>query len=70
MSVSILTTHQCAKICKVSPRTVCMWFDAGRLRGYRIPGSQDRRIPKEYLLRFMRQNDMPIPDGLIGEVPE
>ena len=42
---TIFTTGQVAKICKVAPRTVSKWFDSGRLRGYRIPGSQDRRIP-------------------------
>ena len=38
----VFTTGQVAKICKVAPRTVSKWFDSGRLRGYRIPGSQDR----------------------------
>ena len=42
----VFTTGQVAKICKVAPRTVSKWFDSGRLRGYRIPGSQDRRIPR------------------------
>ena len=45
----VFTTGQVAKICKVAPRTVSKWFDSGRLRGYRIPGSQDRRIPREHL---------------------
>jgi excisionase family DNA binding protein len=45
----VFTTGQVAKICKVAPRTVSKWFDSGRLRGYRIPGSQDRRIPREQL---------------------
>jgi len=70
MIQDILTTSQCAQICKVSPRTVSIWFDSGRLRGYRIPGSQDRRIPKEYLIRFMKEHGMPIPDGLEGEAAE
>jgi two-component system response regulator RpaA len=64
MIQNILTTGQCAQICKVSPRTVSIWFDSGRLRGYRIPGSQDRRIPKEYLLRFMLEHGIPIPDAM------
>jgi len=61
---NILTTGQCAKLCGVTARDVAKWFDTGRLRGYRIPGSQDRRVPKEYLLRFLREQGMPIPDGL------
>ena len=43
--MKVFTTGQVAKICKVAPRTVSKWFDSGRLKGYRIPGSQDRRNP-------------------------
>lgn len=56
---SIFTVGQVAKICKVAPRTVSKWFDSGRLRGYRIPGSQDRRIPREQLIKFLKDHDMP-----------
>jgi len=58
----VLTTGEVAKICQVAPRTVSKWFDSGRLRGYRIPGSQDRRIPKEHLIRFLKENNMPLGD--------
>lgn len=57
---TIFTTGQVAKICKVAPRTVSKWFDSGRLRGYRIPGSQDRRIPREHLVRFLKEHGMPL----------
>jgi len=56
----VLTTGQVAKICSVAPRTVSKWFDSGRLRGYRIPGSKDRRIPVHQLVRFMRAHGMPL----------
>src|SRR3954451_20016750 len=56
----VFTTGQVAKICQVAPRTVSKWFDSGKLRGYRIPGSQDRRIPRENLIRFLKENDMPL----------
>src|SRR5687767_8652527 len=56
----VFTTGQVAKICKVAPRTVSKWFDSGRLRGYRIPGSQDRRIPREHLIRFLKEHGMPL----------
>ena len=59
----VLTTGQVAKICHVAPRTVSKWFDAGELRGYRIPGSRDRRIPRRQLVAFMRAHEMPL-DGL------
>ena len=57
---NVLTTGQVAKICNVAPRTVSKWFDSGQLRGYRIPGSKDRRIPLEQLVRFMRANGIPL----------
>lgn len=63
----VLTTGQVAKICNVAPRTVSKWFDSGQLRGYRIPGSRDRRIPLEQLMRFMRAHGIPL-NGLDGGV--
>ena len=56
----VLTTGEVAKICHVAPRTVSKWFDTGKLRGYRIPGSRDRRIPLSQLLRFMRAHGLPM----------
>lgn len=54
-----MTTGQVAQICKVAPRTVTKWFDSGRLKGYRIPGSRDRRIPRAELVRFMKAHNIP-----------
>ncbi len=59
----ILTTGEVAKICSVAPRTVSKWFDSGQLRGYRIPGSKDRRIPLNALIRFMKEHHIPL-EGL------
>ncbi len=56
----VLTTGEVAKICNVAPRTVSKWFDSGELKGYRIPGSKDRRIPVRQLIRFMKTHDMPV----------
>lgn len=61
---TVLTTGEVAKICCVAPRTVSKWFDSGQLRGYRIPGSKDRRIPLDQLVRFMRVHGMPL-NGLV-----
>lgn len=61
----VLTTGEVAKICNVAPRTVSKWFDTGKLKGYRIPGSRDRRIPLSYLLKFMRMHGIPL-NGLDG----
>jgi excisionase family DNA binding protein len=56
----VLTTGEVARICNVAPRTVSKWFDTGKLRGYRIPGSKDRRIPLQQLVRFMRTHGIPL----------
>ena len=56
---NVLTTGDVAKICNVAPRTVSKWFDSGQLKGYRIPGSKDRRIPVSELIRFMKLHNMP-----------
>jgi len=56
----VLTTGEVARICHVAPRTVSKWFDSGKLRGYRIPGSRDRRIPLGQLVQFMRNHGMPL----------
>lgn len=60
--MKILTIGQVAKYCKVAPRTASKWFDNGRLKGYRIPGSQDRRVPVENLIKFCKQHGIPIPE--------
>jgi excisionase family DNA binding protein len=60
----VLTTGEVAKICNIAPRTVSKWFDSGALHGYRIPGSKDRRIPLNQLIRFMKQHGMPL-NGLM-----
>jgi excisionase family DNA binding protein len=61
----VLTTGEVAEICHVAPRTVSKWFDSGKLKGYRIPGSRDRRIPREHLIAFMTAHGMPL-EGLDG----
>jgi len=62
----VLTTGEVARICNVAPRTVSKWFDSGALRGYRIPGSKDRRIPLNQLIRFMKQHGMPLNSLMSG----
>lgn len=56
--IKVFTIGQVAKICKVAPRTVNKWFDSGRLKGFRVPGSLDRRVPRGALLYFMREHGM------------
>lgn len=54
----VFTTGEAAKVCGVSQQTIIRSFDAGRLTGFKVPGSKFRRIPREELLRFMRANGM------------
>ena len=61
----VLTTGEVAKICNVAPRTVSKWFDSGQLKGYRIPGSKDRRIPLNNLVQFMKAHGIPL-DGVMS----
>jgi excisionase family DNA binding protein len=56
----LLTTGEAAEICKVSQQTIIRCFDAGRLEGFRIPGSKFRRIPRQSLVKFMKQNNIPL----------
>jgi len=65
---NVLTTGDVARICNVAPRTVSKWFDSGQLKGYRIPGSKDRRIPLTELIRFMRANNMPTEALAAGKI--
>ncbi|MCE2966979.1 MAG: response regulator [Phycisphaerales bacterium] len=64
----VLTTGEVAKICNVAPRTVSKWFDSGQLKGYRIPGSKDRRIPMSHLIKFMKAHGIPM-DGVMTGRP-
>jgi len=65
---NVLTTGDVARICSVAPRTVSKWFDSGQLKGYRIPGSKDRRIPLSELVRFMKANNMPTDSLTAGKI--
>ncbi|MEM1446074.1 MAG: response regulator [Planctomycetota bacterium] len=56
----VFTTGEAAEVCKVSQQTIIRCFDAGRLNGFRVPGSRFRRIPREELIRFMKENDIPL----------
>lgn len=56
---TVFTTGEAAKICKVSQQTIIRCFDSGQLRGFRVPGSRFRRIPRDILYRFMKENGIP-----------
>lgn len=56
---TVFTTGEAAKICKVSQQTIIRCFDSGQLKGFRVPGSRFRRIPREQLFSFMKENGIP-----------
>lgn len=56
---TVFTTGEAAKICKVSQQTIIRCFDSGQLKGFRVPGSRFRRIPRDQLFAFMRENGIP-----------
>ena len=63
---SLFTTGEAAEICNISQQTIIRCFDSGRLDGFRIPGSRFRRIPRDNLIKFMKDNGIPL-DNLNSE---
>ena len=56
----LFTTGEAAEVCRVSQQTIIRCFDAGRLEGFRVPGSRFRRIPRQSLVKFMKDNKIPL----------
>jgi hypothetical protein len=63
----VLTTGQIAAGCCVAPRTVCKWIDRGELRGWRIPGSHDRRVSIEDFAAFIAEHGV-TPQGKLRDI--
>ncbi len=59
-SKRVFTTGEAAEICQISQQTIIRCFDSGRLKGFRVPGSRFRRIPREELIKFMKDNGIPV----------
>jgi excisionase family DNA binding protein len=59
----LFTTGEAAEICRISQQTIIRCFDSGRLEGFRVPGSKFRRIPRISLIKFMKDNRIPM-DGV------
>jgi two-component system OmpR family response regulator len=56
----LFTTGEAADICNVSQQTIIRCFDAGKVKGFRVPGSKFRRIPRSNLVKFMKDHNIPI----------
>jgi excisionase family DNA binding protein len=63
----LFTTGEAADLCNLSQQTIIRCFDSGRLRGFRIPGSKFRKIPRDSLLKFMKENSIPILNAQSGK---
>ena len=63
----LFTTGEAADLCNLSQQTIIRCFDSGRLRGFRIPGSKFRKIPRDSLLKFMKENSIPILNSQSGK---
>ena len=57
---SVFTTGEAAAIGGLSQQTIIRCFDNGQLSGFRVPGSKFRRIPRDKLLKFMKDNSIPL----------
>jgi len=60
---AVYTTGEAAEICKLSQQTIIRCFDNGQIQGFRVPGSRFRRIPRDEMIKFMRDNKIPM-DGI------
>jgi excisionase family DNA binding protein len=58
-----LTTGEIAEYCDVNLRTVIRWIEAGKLKGYKLPGRGNNRVLEPDFLDFLRENGMPVPKG-------
>lgn len=58
----VYTTGQAAALLGFSQQAVIRNFDAGRLAGFRIPGSRHRRIMASALEDFRRVHQLPQPE--------
>lgn len=57
-NTEVFTTGQVARICNVAVRTAAKWIDAGKLKGYQLPGSTDRRVYRRDLIDFMQAHGL------------
>ena len=57
----IMTVFMASKVCKVSPKTIINWIEAGHIKAYKTVGGH-RRISKPDLIEFMRRQGIPIPE--------
>ncbi len=57
----LLTSGMAGRMLGVAPATISKWCDKGRIKHFRFPDGNDRRIRVEDLLDFCKRQGMPIP---------
>ena len=57
------STSEVARYCHVTADTIRKWAEAGRIHVFKTPGGH-RRIRREDLVRFLRDNKIPIHEDL------
>ncbi len=62
MTNDIFTVHTAAKYCRVTPKTIINWIDAGHIDCYRTVGGH-RRMNRADLEKFMQNQGIPIPES-------
>ncbi len=61
------TPYEAARVCGVSPQRINKSFDAGDLKGFKVPNSRFRRITADELQAFLDRSDkvIDVPLGII-----
>ena len=62
----ILTVFKASQYCRVSPKTIINWIEAGHIKAYKTVGGH-RRINIADLEEFMRKQGIPIPDEAVED---
>lgn len=57
------STSEVAKYCHVTADTIRKWAESGRIHVFKTPGGH-RRIRREDLLRFLKENNIPLHNDL------
>jgi excisionase family DNA binding protein len=69
----VYTTHDVARLCRVTPMTVIRWIEDGKLPAFKTAGGH-RRVLENELRSFLRARGMPQPEAaravLIVDVDE
>lgn len=60
------STSEVAKYCHVTADTIRKWAEAGRISVFKTPGGH-RRIRREELINFLRENGIPLHDDLSND---